>query len=903
MAKKIILLADGTGNGMLVQISNICRLSGALDMSSKDQLVFYIPGVGTEEFKPLALLDGATGLGVPANVRKLYRFLSWNWTEDAAIYMFGFSRGAFTIRMLVDLIAKEGILPTEVDNRRVSHQEMIRNSEDAWRAFCDKDPERKKNIWFMLRLPRLRDAIFGVWKKLRGQPSYAAVMASDPKRRPNELSIDFVGLFDTVEAYGVPIEEMREGIHRFAVPIKFGGDHTIWSNVRCVRQALSLDDERRTFHPIRVSLQPDDAESRIQEVWFAGVHSDVGGGYPDDMTAHCPLVWMIGEVKKAAKDPTRALAFHSSELDEFKRKASPFGPLHDSRAGTAVLYRYDPRQVTLADPQGNAYCRPTVHHTVVERLVDGCDAYAPLALGADTKTGAANGGGADVVMPDGSIARARTGPGYDVVKAADSVGKAAVAQRELAVAQGAMKSLDAPNPEEMEIARDYVWLNRTVYIAFVLLFIVVLALPLLNGTIDDLRDDIWNQVSMVAVPFEWLLNLLGPAGAAISRLASGVSNVLRGVGDTILTLTPSYLDAHVRTAVNHPGFTLMLVLAYFGLRHLGDAYQDAIRYHARQAWNITGDKPGTSKERQPGRLSQFARSLRNSTTAHVVLGVGKGLLPATYAVVFLFVPLLIAASRIGFNYLEGSGRVCVESNAAEWVANGAKPFRTSDPCWASGWLLERGGVYRLTISIDPKNDDPWLDQLMLTDPYGFDGKGWALGAGVVLRRWPSAAWFQPVARIGGRGDVEWPLAPSDGGGPLSARGRRCSRLPHNYGRTDEHKSFCVEHPTLKSCLHEDLSLRVADPLPRDELDAAKAAWARNSFEMGGGKSCSSPFPRKTFSTEFVARDTGELFLFVNDAAHVAWDGRAQMFYANNTGTATVTLERLPRAVAAATVSR
>jgi CDP-diacylglycerol pyrophosphatase/Uncharacterized alpha/beta hydrolase domain (DUF2235) len=68
-------------------------------MREKDQLVYYIPGVGTEKFKPLALLDGATGLGVPANVRKLYQFLSWNWTEDAAIYMFGFSRGAFTIRI------------------------------------------------------------------------------------------------------------------------------------------------------------------------------------------------------------------------------------------------------------------------------------------------------------------------------------------------------------------------------------------------------------------------------------------------------------------------------------------------------------------------------------------------------------------------------------------------------------------------------------------------------------------------------------------------------------------------------------------------------------------------------------------------------------------------------------
>jgi hypothetical protein len=170
---------------------------------------------------------------------------------------------------------------------------------------------------------------------------------------------------------------------------------------------------------------------------------------------------------------------------------------------------------------------------------------------------------------------------------------------------------------------------------------------------------------------------------------------------------------------------------------------------------------------------------------------------------------------------------------------------------------------------------------------------------VVLRRWPSASWFHPIARIRARGDVEWPLVPLDGGGALSPHGWRCSMLPLDYSTTADHKSFCAGHPTMKSCLNDDLSLGIADPLPRDELDAAKAAWVR-SFPFEGGNSCNSSFPRMAFVSEFVTRDTGELFLFVNDAAHVAWYGRAQMFYANNTGTATVTLERLPRAAATTT---
>nr|WP_256031909.1 DUF2235 domain-containing protein [Methylocystis suflitae] len=903
MVKKIVILADGTGNGRLVQISNICRLSQALCLSDKDQVVYYIPGVGTEGFKPLAMLDGATGLGVPSNVRKLYRFLSWNWEPDAAIYMFGFSRGAFTVRMLIDLIRTQGLLPTEFKQKRVTHQEMVRNSEDAWRAFCEQDKERKKNIWVFLRLPKLRDAIFGVWKQLRGQPSYADVKKAASDRTPDKLSIDFVGLFDTVEAYGVPIEEMRDVVHRLVFPIKFGGDHTMWERVNRVRQALSLDDERRTFHPIRVALRPDDGDSKIQEVWFAGVHSDVGGGYPDDMTAHCPLVWMIREAENAK--PDRALNFHPTALADFRRTATPFGPLHNSRAGAAVLYRYDPRQVTLTDPEKNPYCRPMVHHTVVERLVDGSDDYAPLALGeisADVITREPK--GADVFMPDRSITRAETGPGYALIREAVPAAEPASIRsddNELDIAQGAMRSLDAPNRAEMEIARDYVWLNRIAYYFFVALFLTVLALPVIAPAIDDFNKGVWSHISGIALPFQRLLRVLGPAGDALSRFMSGTENVLRGMGDTILSFTPSYLYAHVKAALNHPFFSIALALTYFVLRYKSDSYEDATRYHARLAWNIKNDKLKKDIEPKPSGTSTFVRAVRSSPVARSLLEGGRALLPAAYAIVFVFAPLFIAINRIGFNYLEGSGRVCKGSNPPDWVSRASGRFATSDPCWASGWMLERGGGYRLTISIDPEKDDPWLDRLMLTDPYGFDGKGFVYRAGVALRRWPSAAWFQPIARIGERGDVEWPLIPLDGGGALSPYGEKCSSLPSDYAESAARASFCATHKDLQSCVGGDLSLGVGDPLPPEELDAAKKAWTQDSF-VYGGRSCTTTFPRKTFVSEFIASDTGEFFLFVNDAVHVSLDGRKQVFYDNNTGTAKVTIERLPRDATRATTA-
>src|SRR5690348_11970075 len=124
--RKLVLFADGTGNAFTSQESSVWRLYEALDHTQPDQIAYYIKGVGTAGWAPLAALDGATGIGVPANVRKLYRFLCWNWRPGDEIYIFGFSRGAFTARTLAALIASQGLVPAVVDDEPVSHAEMER---------------------------------------------------------------------------------------------------------------------------------------------------------------------------------------------------------------------------------------------------------------------------------------------------------------------------------------------------------------------------------------------------------------------------------------------------------------------------------------------------------------------------------------------------------------------------------------------------------------------------------------------------------------------------------------------------------------------------------------------------------------------------------------------------------
>src|SRR5450755_3850923 len=125
--RRPMLFADGTGNAFSKQESNVWRLYEALDRTKPDQVAYYIKGVGTAAWAPLAALDGATGIGVPSNVRKLYRFLCWNWRPGDRIYIFGFSRGSFTARTLAALIGSQGLVPAEIDGIPVSHDEMQRN--------------------------------------------------------------------------------------------------------------------------------------------------------------------------------------------------------------------------------------------------------------------------------------------------------------------------------------------------------------------------------------------------------------------------------------------------------------------------------------------------------------------------------------------------------------------------------------------------------------------------------------------------------------------------------------------------------------------------------------------------------------------------------------------------------
>ena len=115
VGRKIVLLSDGTGNSSAkVWRTNVWRTFEALDLSSNDQVAFYDDGVGTSSFKPMAVLGGAFGLGLRRNVIALYKFACRNYrSADDELFGFGFSRGAFTIRIVMGLIDSQGLIKAD----------------------------------------------------------------------------------------------------------------------------------------------------------------------------------------------------------------------------------------------------------------------------------------------------------------------------------------------------------------------------------------------------------------------------------------------------------------------------------------------------------------------------------------------------------------------------------------------------------------------------------------------------------------------------------------------------------------------------------------------------------------------------------------------------------------------
>lgn len=345
--KNIVLCSDGTGNTTIKDRgTNVFKLFEAVDLRMQPggeairQVAFYDDGVGTEKLKPLKILGGAVGLGLSRNIRDLYREVVRVYDPGDRIYLFGFSRGAYTVRALAGLIAHSGILDRDAAG---SDAELTRRVKLAYSEF--RKCFRRFNV---------------------DGDAAADAGAAEFRRKysiPHEPVIEFVGVWDTVDALGFPVDEAADFWNAVVYPFRFP-DRRLSRIVKQARHALAVDDERETFHPVMWEHDP-----RVRQVWFAGAHSNVGGGYPKQGMSLVSLRWMMEEAEKAG------LRFLPEVRDLYWALANENDFLYDSRSGLAAYYRYRPRDIgQICAAHGE---RPVVHVSLLRRVALGTDAYGP----------------------------------------------------------------------------------------------------------------------------------------------------------------------------------------------------------------------------------------------------------------------------------------------------------------------------------------------------------------------------------------------------------------------------------------------------------------------------------------------------------------------------------------------
>jgi uncharacterized protein (DUF2235 family) len=347
--KNLVICCDGTGNEISENISNVLKLYRTLRKTGKTephQVVFYDPGVGTlarpNPWKKLrqdafAILGLATGYGLDDNVLAAYEFLVSNYEEGDDIYLFGFSRGAYTVRVLAGLIHKVGLVSPPQSN-------LAGSGLTAYKQFST-DPGQDAG----LDLKQFTDdgaSDPGPATRDDQAAQFARILSV---RWP---TIKFVGVWDTVASVIVPRPD------RFYLPSLQQLAYTLQNpSVKTFRQAIAIDERRRMFRlqpweqPQKFMLNRfgktnNEGPQDILQVWFAGVHADIGGGYPEKQSglSKYPLLWMIEEAVKCG------LAVDRRTVNQLawgrQRKGSPFSYVasdfmrdpHDSMsAGWRVL--------------------------------------------------------------------------------------------------------------------------------------------------------------------------------------------------------------------------------------------------------------------------------------------------------------------------------------------------------------------------------------------------------------------------------------------------------------------------------------------------------------------------------------------------------------------------------------
>lgn len=360
--KRLVICYDGTWNSVTdpSAVTNVVRLGQAVKKVGKGdvpQVVYYNAGVGSGG--PLdRFLGGVFGVGLRANVKRGLAFLTLNWNPESEegpadeIYIFGFSRGAYSARALAGVIAAiEGI----------PKQEHFDKLERIWNYYRT-DPGKRDQ--------KMKDDIRGFihWRPM-GDDASGTAGATQP-------IIKCLGVWDTVGSYGVPSGLGLGALARSVTSWTRGfHDNTIGPHVEYAFHAMSIDERRRAFPETAWIIEKGMERKNVEQVWFAGSHSNIGGGYRRSGLADLALIWMIARVnEETGLDfdegyvgehfwPCAACSLYNSDRGWVLSSLRPYlRPVLDDRFPGEVL---DQRKKVRRTMQR---LNEKVHWSVIERL-------------------------------------------------------------------------------------------------------------------------------------------------------------------------------------------------------------------------------------------------------------------------------------------------------------------------------------------------------------------------------------------------------------------------------------------------------------------------------------------------------------------------------------------------------
>jgi uncharacterized protein (DUF2235 family) len=334
--RNLVICLDGTNNEPEHGATNVARV---FDLAQKNsgQLVYYDPGVGTMGARGSVTRIGKTatrvaglvaGHGVTDNLEEAYNWLSGNFQEGDRIYVFGFSRGAYTARALTGMLRTVGLLRPGAENLAPYAVKLYAQAGPGFEAGPGAATAEKR-FW------DTRDEFVRVF----GNPDFPSTFDKDTPQ------VHFLGVWDTVKSVGWLNLKARFETARWPYTRKI-------DNVGIARHAMAIDEKRRPYGVYRFDPELVKAsQGRHQERWFAGVHSDVGGQYPDHRLSDIALSWIVKEAVAAdfhisTQKYRRTLG---TGFDEELPADDALGKIHSAGAAWWLAGGWKPRAILPGD--------------------------------------------------------------------------------------------------------------------------------------------------------------------------------------------------------------------------------------------------------------------------------------------------------------------------------------------------------------------------------------------------------------------------------------------------------------------------------------------------------------------------------------------------------------------------